>query len=155
MQIESNSPAAGTRVAGLRLPEGSRLISVFRHGRTELVEPGTVMRPGDQVLAVVADDAGARAPQARCSAPRSRCTAGGLQAPVVAGEEHDDGDDLEPADPHEPIIVIFETSPSGANEPIGPVIPNPGPTFPSAVAEAAERVERPEIDTGDRRVDAR
>jgi hypothetical protein len=32
---------------------------VFRHGRTELVEPGTVMRPGDQVLAVVTDDSGA------------------------------------------------------------------------------------------------
>jgi trk system potassium uptake protein TrkA len=56
VQIESGSPAVGTRVAGLRLPEGSRLISVFRHGRTELVEPGTVMRPGDQVLAVVSDD---------------------------------------------------------------------------------------------------
>jgi trk system potassium uptake protein TrkA len=57
VQIESESPAVGTRVAGLRLPEGSRLISVFRHGRAELVEPGTVMRPGDQVLAVVTDDA--------------------------------------------------------------------------------------------------
>ena len=56
VQIESNSPAAGTRVAGLSLPTGSRLISVFRHGRTELVEPGTVMRPGDQVLAVVSND---------------------------------------------------------------------------------------------------
>ena len=56
VQIESNSPAAGTRVAGLSLPGGSRLISVFRHGRTELVEPGTVMRPGDQVLAVVSND---------------------------------------------------------------------------------------------------
>jgi len=56
VQIESNSPVAGSRVGGLSLPEGSRLISVFRHGRTELVEPGTVMRPGDQVLAVVSDD---------------------------------------------------------------------------------------------------
>ena len=56
VQIESNSPAVGTRVAGLSLPAGSRLISVFRHGRTELVEPGTVMRPGDQVLAVVSND---------------------------------------------------------------------------------------------------
>jgi trk system potassium uptake protein TrkA len=56
VQIERNSPAAGNRVAGLSLPKGSRLISVFRHGRTELVEPGTVVRPGDQVLAVVADD---------------------------------------------------------------------------------------------------
>jgi len=57
VQIESNSPAVGARVAGLSLPAGSRLISVFRHGRTELVEPGTVMRPGDQVLAVVSNDA--------------------------------------------------------------------------------------------------
>ncbi|MBA3374484.1 MAG: TrkA family potassium uptake protein [Actinobacteria bacterium] len=59
VQIESNSPVAGSRVGGLSLPEGSRLISVFRHGRTELVEPSTVMRPGDQVLAVVSDDSAA------------------------------------------------------------------------------------------------
>lgn len=57
VQIEKNSPVAGSRVGGLTLPDGSRLISVFRHGRTELVESGTVMRPGDQVLAVVAHDA--------------------------------------------------------------------------------------------------
>ena len=56
VQIDSSSPAAGTRVGGLSLPAGSRLISVFRHGRTELVEHGTVMRPGDQVLAVVTND---------------------------------------------------------------------------------------------------
>jgi trk system potassium uptake protein TrkA len=56
VQIERNSPVAGSRVGGIRLPEGSRLISVFRHGRTELVEPRTVMRPGDQVLAVVSRD---------------------------------------------------------------------------------------------------
>ena len=56
VQIERNSPVAGSRVGGVSLPEGSRLISVFRHGRTELVEPSTVMRPGDQVLAVVSGD---------------------------------------------------------------------------------------------------
>jgi trk system potassium uptake protein len=55
VQIEKNSPIAGSRVGGLSLPAGSRLISVFRHGRTELVEPQTVIRPGDQLLAVVAD----------------------------------------------------------------------------------------------------
>ena len=54
-QIESHSPAAGNRAGGLRLPDGARLISVFRHGRTELVEPATVIRPGDQLLAVVAN----------------------------------------------------------------------------------------------------
>jgi len=57
VQITSNSPVAGSRVGGLKLPEGSRLISVFRHGRTELVAPSTVVRPGDQLLAVVQNDA--------------------------------------------------------------------------------------------------
>jgi trk system potassium uptake protein len=56
VQIEKNSPVAGSRVGGVSLPEGSRLISVFRHGRSELVEPGTVLRPGDQVLAVVENE---------------------------------------------------------------------------------------------------
>ncbi len=56
VQIEKASPVAGMRVGGLKLPEGSRLISVFRHGRTELVEPTTVIRPGDQLLAIVAHD---------------------------------------------------------------------------------------------------
>jgi trk system potassium uptake protein TrkA len=69
-QIESHSPAAGTRVAGLALPSGSRIISVFRHGRTELVEPGTVLRPGDQVLAVVADDSAAELRRALLGAPK-------------------------------------------------------------------------------------
>jgi trk system potassium uptake protein len=56
VQIDGKSRVAGSRVAGVSLPKGSRLISVFRHGRTELVEPGTVIRPGDQVLAVVATE---------------------------------------------------------------------------------------------------
>jgi trk system potassium uptake protein TrkA len=56
VQIEKDSPVAGARVGGLSLPSGSRLISVFRHGRTELVESSTVVRPGDQVLAVVTND---------------------------------------------------------------------------------------------------
>ena len=69
-QIESSSPAAGTRVAGLALPDGSRLISVFRHGRTDLVEPGTVLRPGDQVLAVVADDSATELRRVLLGAPK-------------------------------------------------------------------------------------
>jgi trk system potassium uptake protein TrkA len=52
IQVEGNSPVAGKRAGGIRLPEGSRLISVFRQGRTELVDDKTVIRPGDQVLAV-------------------------------------------------------------------------------------------------------
>ena len=35
------------------------------------------------------------------------------------------------------IMIPFETSLKGANEPIGPAKPNAGPTFPSVVAEAA------------------
>jgi trk system potassium uptake protein TrkA len=57
VQIEPKSPVAGSRAGGIRLPEGSRLISVFRHGRTELVDDKTVIRPGDQVLAMVQGDA--------------------------------------------------------------------------------------------------
>jgi len=53
VQVEADSPSAGKRAGGLGLPEGSRLISVFRQGRNELVETSTVMRPGDQVLAIV------------------------------------------------------------------------------------------------------
>jgi trk system potassium uptake protein TrkA len=53
IQVEGGSPAAGKRAGGLGIPPGSRLISVFRQGRTELVEPSTVMRPGDQVLSIV------------------------------------------------------------------------------------------------------
>jgi len=56
IQIDRSAPTAGRRVGGIRLPEGSRLISVFRHGRTELVEDRTVIRPGDQVLAVASRD---------------------------------------------------------------------------------------------------
>ena len=51
--IDRDSPAAGKRVAGLRLPDGTRLISVMRNGRSELAEDATVIRPGDQVLAVL------------------------------------------------------------------------------------------------------
>jgi len=53
LQIDRDSPVAGKRVAGLRLPEGTRLISVMRQGRSELAEDSTVLRPGDQVLAVL------------------------------------------------------------------------------------------------------
>jgi trk system potassium uptake protein TrkA len=71
VQIEKDSPAAGSRVGGLRLPDGSRLISVFRHGRTELVEPETVMRPGDQVLAVVATDSALELRRALLGSPKA------------------------------------------------------------------------------------
>ncbi|MBA3429292.1 MAG: TrkA family potassium uptake protein, partial [Actinobacteria bacterium] len=51
LQVGRDSPAAGKRIAGLTLPDGSRLISVMRNGRSELAHDSTVLRPGDQVLA--------------------------------------------------------------------------------------------------------
>ncbi len=51
--IDKDSPSAGKRVDGLRLPEGSRLICVMRDGRAEIAEGGTELRAGDQVLAVL------------------------------------------------------------------------------------------------------
>jgi trk system potassium uptake protein len=53
LQIDKDSPAAGKRLAGLTLPDGARVISVLRNGRSELAEGSTVLRPGDQVLAVL------------------------------------------------------------------------------------------------------
>ena len=53
VQVENGSPSAGKKAGDVALPEGSRLISVFRDGQTALVEPASVLRPGDQVLAVV------------------------------------------------------------------------------------------------------
>jgi trk system potassium uptake protein TrkA len=70
VQVEGDSPAAGKKAAGIGLPSGSRLISVFRQGRTELVEPSTVMRPGDQVLAVVPENSTAYLRRALLGAPK-------------------------------------------------------------------------------------
>jgi trk system potassium uptake protein TrkA len=70
VQIEGNSPVAGSPVGGLSLPTGSRLISIFRHGRTELVETGTVLQPGDQVLAIVSKDSAMDLRRALLGAPK-------------------------------------------------------------------------------------
>jgi trk system potassium uptake protein TrkA len=51
--IDRDSPVAGRRIAGLQLPEGVRLISVMRDGYSELAVGSTVLRPGDQVLAIL------------------------------------------------------------------------------------------------------
>ena len=53
LQVPAGSPAAGKRVAGLALPDGSRLVSVMRGGVAELAVGETVIRPGDQVVAVL------------------------------------------------------------------------------------------------------
>jgi trk system potassium uptake protein TrkA len=53
LQVPPNAPAAGKRVAGISLPADARLVSVTRNGVAELVDSGTVIRPGDQVVAVL------------------------------------------------------------------------------------------------------
>ena len=53
LQVDRDSPAAGKRIAGLHLPDGARVISVMRNGRSALALDSTVLRPGDQVLAVL------------------------------------------------------------------------------------------------------
>lgn len=53
VQIDKHSPSAGKTVEKLRLPEGSRLISVMRDGKAEIAVGKTELRPGDQVLAIL------------------------------------------------------------------------------------------------------
>ena len=53
VQIDKNAPAAGKQVQSLRLPEGSRLISITRNGKSEIAIGSTELQPGDQVLAIL------------------------------------------------------------------------------------------------------
>jgi trk system potassium uptake protein len=53
VQIDEGAPAAGKRVERLDLPEGSRLISIMRNGRSEIAVGSTELKPGDQVLAIL------------------------------------------------------------------------------------------------------
>jgi trk system potassium uptake protein len=53
VQIDKSSPSAGKTVENLRLPEGSRLISVMRDGKAEIAVGSTELMPGDQVLAIL------------------------------------------------------------------------------------------------------
>ena len=53
VQIDADSPSAGKRLAGIKLPEGSSLISVVRNGEPQVADESTVLRPGDQVLAIL------------------------------------------------------------------------------------------------------
>jgi trk system potassium uptake protein TrkA len=53
LQVPADAPAAGKRVAGISVPDDARLVSVTRNGVAELVSDGTVIRPGDQVVAVL------------------------------------------------------------------------------------------------------
>jgi trk system potassium uptake protein len=53
VQIDNGAPAAGKTVENLDLPEGSRLISIMRNGRSEIAVGSTELLPGDQVLAIL------------------------------------------------------------------------------------------------------
>jgi trk system potassium uptake protein len=53
VQIGKGSPSAGQRIDRLKLPAGSRLISVTRDGHSEIAIGSTELRPGDQVLAIL------------------------------------------------------------------------------------------------------
>ena len=53
VQIDRDSPSAGKRVEGLKLPEGARLISVMRDGNAEIAVGSTMLEAGDQVLAIL------------------------------------------------------------------------------------------------------
>jgi trk system potassium uptake protein TrkA len=53
VEVPGESPAAGKRVASLNLPDGSRLVSVMRGGAAEIATSETVIRPGDQVVAIL------------------------------------------------------------------------------------------------------
>jgi trk system potassium uptake protein TrkA len=53
VMIDEGAPAAGRRVEGLDLPEGSRLISIMRNGHSEIAVGSTELQPGDQVLAIL------------------------------------------------------------------------------------------------------
>ncbi len=51
--IDANCPCIGRAVDDIGLPEGSRLISVVREGTAEIAAGRTVLRAGDQVLAIL------------------------------------------------------------------------------------------------------
>jgi trk system potassium uptake protein len=53
VMIDEGAPAAGRTVEALELPEGSRLISIMRNGRSEIAVGATELHPGDQVLAIL------------------------------------------------------------------------------------------------------
>jgi trk system potassium uptake protein TrkA len=53
LQVSPEAPAAGKRVAGLSLPDEVRLVSITRNGVAEVAGLETVIRPGDQVIAIL------------------------------------------------------------------------------------------------------
>jgi trk system potassium uptake protein TrkA len=53
LEVQAGAVAAGQRVADVRLPEGSLVISILRAGRGFVPTPDTIVEAGDQVLLVL------------------------------------------------------------------------------------------------------
>ena len=53
VQLDADSPSVGKQVARLRLPAGSRLITIMREGQARMADGETELQAGDQVLAVL------------------------------------------------------------------------------------------------------
>ena len=53
VQIDRDDPCTGKTIAGIRLPEGARLISVVRDGKAVIAGSDTELKAGDQVLAIL------------------------------------------------------------------------------------------------------
>ena len=53
VEVDPRCPCIGKTVDTLGLPSGSRLISLVRDGKAEIAFAETVLRPGDQVLAIL------------------------------------------------------------------------------------------------------
>ena len=51
--IADDSPSSGKRIEQLKMPVGTRLISVAREGRSEIASDSTKLQPGDRVLAIL------------------------------------------------------------------------------------------------------
>jgi len=52
VEVQLGDDIAQRRVSEIALPEGARLIAVLRAGASDIAGPETIVRPGDQVLAI-------------------------------------------------------------------------------------------------------
>jgi trk system potassium uptake protein len=53
VQLDADSPCVGKEISRIRLPSGSRLITVLREGQAQMADGETQLKAGDQVLAVL------------------------------------------------------------------------------------------------------
>jgi trk system potassium uptake protein TrkA len=51
--IDPDAACAGKSIRDVRLPEGSRVISIVRHGKAEAPDDSMQLEPGDSVLAIL------------------------------------------------------------------------------------------------------